>query len=274
MPLSENLVETNRTRVEDKTFVADEDGSNYSNYHFIRVASKGRTFQSVDFTNTIFESSYFRNCTFVSCKFTGCRFIANNFRAARFSGCDFDYATFERTLLEDDILHAEAPRYENLRVEFARSLRMNFQQLGDASSANEAIRVELEATEVYLHYAWTSKDNYYRNKYTGLKRWSYFFRWLRFTLLDFAWGNGESPWKLARFVALILLIMAIFDAIALDDPTRVISYWHQFVGSGPIFIGVTPYPVLPHWYLAVITAIRLGVFGAFVSISVKRLSRR
>ena len=47
-------------------------------------------------------------------------------------------------------------------MRFARTLRMNYQQLGDARAANKAI--EIEATEIHLHKAWSSKQSYYRSK--------------------------------------------------------------------------------------------------------------
>jgi hypothetical protein len=75
---------------------------------------------------------------------------------------------FERTFVDNDILNTGCPGFENLKMRFARTLRMNYQQLGDAKSANKAITVELQASEVYLHKAWQSNESYYRKKYGGL----------------------------------------------------------------------------------------------------------
>ena len=47
---------------------------------------------------------------------------------------------------------------------------MNYQQLGDAKSANKAIGVELQATKQHLSKACWSKERYYRNKYKGWRR--------------------------------------------------------------------------------------------------------
>jgi uncharacterized protein YjbI with pentapeptide repeats len=87
---------------------------------------------------------------FDSCDFTGCRFTASNFYTSTFSDCKFEYAVFERTLIESDILDTECPGPDNLKLKFARTLRMNYQQLGDAKSANKAISVELQATKQHL----------------------------------------------------------------------------------------------------------------------------
>ena len=75
-----------------------------------------------------------------------------------FTGCKFDYSIFERTLIDADLLDTECPGQENLKMRFARTLRMNFQQVGDAKAANRAIKVELQATMAHLHKAWRSTE--------------------------------------------------------------------------------------------------------------------
>jgi hypothetical protein len=44
------------------------------------------------------------------------------------------------------------------------SLRTNYQQVGEAKAANNAINVELEATLKYLYKSWKSKQTYYNNE--------------------------------------------------------------------------------------------------------------
>ena len=125
---------------------------------FIRLNAKGVRFNNVSFLHCVFEGCYINSCVFDSCDFTGCRFVASNFHQTRFAGCDFRYATFERTHIDSEILDSEAPREENLRMHFSRSLRMNYQQLGDAKSVNKAISIELGATSAYLYKSWISKE--------------------------------------------------------------------------------------------------------------------
>ena len=66
-------------------------------------------------------------------------------------GCKFDYSQFSYTQVEPEILDTGCPGQENLQQRFARTLRINFQQIGDAATANSAIKVELEATRVHLY---------------------------------------------------------------------------------------------------------------------------
>ncbi len=176
----------------DKRFSCDELNSYFSNYVFTRLVAVSITFRNVDFRYSFFDSCYLRNCSFDSCDFTGCRFANTYLPGGKFSGCKFDYATFDKTLVDANILDTECPGHENLKMRFARSLRMNFQQLGDAEAVNKAMKVELAATEVHLKKAWHSNESYYRDHHPGfLSRSLAFIVWLKFKMLDFVWGNGE-----------------------------------------------------------------------------------
>ena len=214
----------------------------FKNKVFLRLGAKrGTVFRKVSFTHSVFDGCYLANCTFDSCDFTGCRFIGSNFHQTAFSGCTFWYATFERTQIDDDILISEAPAEENLRMRFARSLRMNFAQLGDAKAVNQAISLELEATEQYLWNSWSAKRNsYYQKKYPGWKQIWQFFRWFEFKLLDIVWGNGESIVKLVRSIAIVVASVAIYDVIAADKALDLAAYWESIKHAPAIFLGVLP----------------------------------
>jgi hypothetical protein len=186
------MVPSNRTTVADHRVRADISGGNLGNCLFVRLVAKKRTFRNVDFKYSIFDMCYFRDCLFDSCDFTGCRFVGSNLYGAKFSGCNFEYSWFERTLIDNSILDTECPGLDNLKLKFARTLRMNYQQIGDAQSANKAIGVELEAKQSDLYKAWHSNESYYRKKYAGLRRLRVFAKWLSFKILDIVWGNDGS----------------------------------------------------------------------------------
>ena len=129
---------------------------------FERLNAIKITFKNVSFLHCVFDGCYFNNCVFDTCDFTGCKFTGSNFHQTAFRGCDFRFTLFEHSQLDDDIVISEAPREENLRMHFARSLRMNYQQIGDAKAVNKAIKVELNATSIYLYKSWRSGETYYK----------------------------------------------------------------------------------------------------------------
>ncbi|MEW6159831.1 MAG: pentapeptide repeat-containing protein [Verrucomicrobiota bacterium] len=268
------LTPNNRIRIEDQKIEADLEKQAFVNHLFVRLVAKEKRFTKVDFRYSIFETCYLRGCVFDSCDFTGCRFVGTSLYGSSFDGCKFDYALFEKTIVDSDLLNTSCPGPENLKMRFARTLRMNFQQLGDAQAANRAIEVELAATEIHLKKAWNANESYYRKKYKGWTRIKMLFEWVGFKVLDWVWGNGESPLKLLRSVALILAAIALVDATRFMDPSKLSSYWLGLLRAPQIFLGTLTPSGYPGLYLALIVAVRLIAFGLFMSIVIKRMNRR
>jgi len=265
---------SNREKIEDQRVDADVERANLMNRLFVRLGAKERRFTKVDFRYSIFDTCYLRGCTFDSCDFTGCRFLATSLYGSHFIGCKFDYAIFERTIVDSDLLSSSCPSNENLTMKFARTLRMNFQQLGDAQAANRAIEVELKATDVHLKEALWSNKSYYRAKYKGWKRAQVGFELLEFKILDWIWGNGESTRKLLRSVALALLVILIVDAVFFSNPWQLSSYANSLLRAPQIFLGTLNPSGYPGLYLTMILAVRLIAFGFFMSTVIKRFNRR
>jgi hypothetical protein len=269
------LIDSNKTVITDQRFDSDESNTRFTNHVFVRLVAMGRIFTKVNFRYTFFDACYLRNCRFDSCDFTGCRFVNTQLPGAKFSGCKFDYATFEKTIIDARVLDTECPGLENLKMRFARSLRMNFQQLGDADAVNKAMRVELTATEIHLKKAWQSNESYYRSHHPGaVSRTLAFFEWLKFKSLDFIWGNGENLFRLVRFVLIVIVLMAVGDVASDGDPGRVQSYVASFIRSFAIFFGTLMPDDYGKAYLALITCVRLVTVGFFLSIIIKKFGRR
>lgn len=254
--------------------VTDSKAFAFNVYVRLNVSTKV-TFRNVSFQHCIFDGCYFKNCVFDSCDFTGCRFLGSNLHLCTFTGCKFEFATFERTQIDDDILTSEAPLGENLRMRFARSLRMNFQQIGDARAVNKAISVELEATSIYLWKSWGwSRETYYKQKFDGIwKPIRQFFRWLEFKTLDVIWGNGESIKKLTRSIVVAVALVSMYETIGYKDPMSVIDYWTSVKDAPGIFLGVVTkeYPSLT---LALIVATRYVSLALLTALLIKRFGRR
>ncbi|MEM5367923.1 pentapeptide repeat-containing protein [Paraburkholderia azotifigens] len=237
-------------------------------------ASKKTIFQKVSFVHAVFEGCYFNQCFFDSCDFTGARFIGCNFHQTSFAGCKFAYATFERCQIDDDILSKEAPLEDNLKMRFARTLRMNYQQIGDAKAVNHAISFELQATESYLYKSWASGETYYREKYRGIIVVRQFWRWTCFRLLDLIWGNGESVLKLLRSFLLAFLVVGLSEGATSGDPWNLRKYLMGLQHAPAIFFGVSGVGSFGPTAASVIAATRLVGMAFLTAILIKRLGRR
>lgn len=245
-------------------------GATYSNALFQRLSAKDIKFEKVDFKYSIFDNCYLRNCVFDSCDFTGCKFIGSNLPGTKFEGCKFDYCLFEKTFIDSEIIESSAPAFENLKQKFARTLRLNYQSVGDPDSVNRAILFELAAKGEHLHKAWASNEAYYRKKYKGGTRVLYFFRWLRFYFLDFLWGHGESVTKFTRSIFLFWFLMALVDYLYYGK----LSIWESVINMPGFFLGSIEPDGYSKVYISFISFVRLISIGLLISIIVKRFNKR
>ena len=244
----------------------------YQNTLFVRLVANRITFTNINFKYCIFDDVYLRNCVFNCCDFTGCRFINSNLLGSSFRCCSFDYATFKFTRVDNDILTQNCSLYGvNLKSHFAKSLRSNYQQLGDIKSANQAMDIELATTKEHLYKKCFSSEKYYRNKYSGLGRINGFRELIFFKFLEFVWGNGENLIKLFRAFIICLLIIACLIYYFDDYPNISVVIIEEALG---VFFGIKEVTNFPTWLSSAIVATRLSFLGFFISIMVKRFGGR
>jgi len=121
------IKDSGREKLSDKRFDSVVDKDKFVNKLFERLVALNIEFKNINFSYCIFDAAYIRNCSFQDCDFTGCRFLNCNLIGSSFSGCKFDYATFDKTHIDNDILENGCPGLDNLKLKFARSLRLNYQ---------------------------------------------------------------------------------------------------------------------------------------------------
>jgi hypothetical protein len=268
------MKESGRVKIEDKIIDSDMDSINFNHVYFIRIGSKNQNFKKIAFCHSYFENCYFRNIVFDSCDFNGCKFINCNFQGSSFPGSTFEYATFEKTYIDSEILDNNSPSHNNLILKFARTLRVNYQGIGESEAVNKAIKIELNATKEHLYESWNSKKAYYRKKYKGIERFEMFLKWVSFKLLDIIWGNGESPIKLLRTSFIWLIAISFIDTIFFKNYNLLPDYFDSILSTPSIFMGINKPHSYPELYLSIITVSRFIGFALFTSIIIKRYSRR
>jgi hypothetical protein len=194
-------------------------------------------------------------------------------RGSSFQGCVFDYALFERTYIEHYILDDQCPSTENRIQIFARSLRLNFQQIGDKLGENKAIKVELDATKVHFKKACFSKESYYRNKYKGFVRAKEILSYLKFTILEKLLGNMESIPILFRNIFVILATITAIDFIKFNKNKYSVS--EIFINNINLFIDGKSNPSdYPLFIVNFIILTKLLSIGCILSVLIKMSARR
>ncbi len=239
--------------------------------HTLRqVFAVKQTFIDVNFKQSVISQCYFRNCRFIKCDFTGASISRSNFRGSQFDECKFSYSTWEHSFLDEEFLDNCLPSEENLARDLVRSLRVNFSQIGNYPAVNKAASLEVALTGRHLYNAAYSKQSYYRAKYKGRNRITQGMLHGKWKALDLLWGNGES---LLRIVVCGLLAIVIYTAILLWQYPQ--FSWPSSSGVIALaFWGISTTPSVPGYYLVMLTAVRFILFGLFMAILIKRISRR
>jgi hypothetical protein len=255
-------------------FVSENTGPiiqiDYERTRFRFVAAKKVHFRGVSFMYCVFEDCYFRDCRFEDCNFTGATFRNSNLRGSNFDGSRFDYCRFSHTLVPASIIERHMPGYENVALELARSLRVNYAQVGDTDGVNKAISAELDATRIHLKKAAWSKESYYRNKHKGLNRIAKILEYCWFRFLDLLWGNGESLPKLLRTIVIAYALIAVFLYSHKPGASFFTALGDAFLAFWGSYVPATPMPS----FAAIALTIRTVFVGLFVTVLVRRLSRR
>ncbi len=254
----------------------------FENHLFIRAVAKNIIFENVDFSKTYFENCYLRDCRFIRCTFEGAKFTGSNLIGSYFEDCNFDYVTFEKTFIDDEIFEC-APKKDNLRYKFARSLKLNYASIGDYIKASKAVTIELEATKSHLKDSWLSGEEWYKMKYGGIKkRLEQFWKWFKVSLLDFLWGNGESLWRLVRFNILIFVALTIYHVIEKKEniAPKILDIFFIKIPANYFDIeildssGKNYFEYYPSWLSLLLVITRLICFGLLMSIIIKKYNRR
>lgn len=267
-------IHNGRKKEEDVSFKRNMDYEKLENRVLVRPVGMRKKFEHVAFNYTIFEHAYFRQCEFINCCFIGCKFLSSNFSGSKFTDCDFKYAIFERTTIDVDSLIRSLPQEDNLKASFLRSLRVNFQQQGDVKSVNHVVSEELKAHGNFLKNATFSGQEYYRKKYNGMNRVKKGQEYLTFLILSLIWGNGESITRLFFSLAFFLFLMS--GILSFISPTgfSLENAWAFLITSPELFFGIKKTDSINDGFYTFITIVRLIYFGLFMSVLVKRLSRR
>lgn len=274
------LSETNKNIFEDKYFdksiniddvYLEHQKNPYKNAVYKRVNCKKKIrIRGISFEHSFFNSCTMRNVVFEECSFVNCRFINCDFKDSYFNNCDFRYSQFNNTFVDIDIIKT-SPREHNLKAKFLRSLRVNFQQLGMKKKEEIIIKEEIKSQKEFLKSSWSSQDDYYKEKYRGIKRLYKFIEWTTFVVNDIIWGAGESIKKCITSTIFFLILIALITKEEVGFLDNFIDISYYFIGSIDKSIIIDN---LSPEIKSLIICVRYIVFGAILSIIIKRFSTR
>jgi hypothetical protein len=264
-------------------------GRNFDHFRVTDASGYARwKFEKCSFKYARFDDVYFRDSVFVECDFTGSKFRECNFRGARFDRCVFKYASFRDTVLDVEAILRCLPSEPNLKRDLCRSLRMNFDAIGDSDASRQVHLRELEATDAHLKKIIDSDEAYYSKKYPD-----WFARFvhgriprLREALLKFVWGHGESLGRLLGSGLLSVIVLSVVTSLYLGEfnPSwvgttsgverlAVSAYFVVLSGLGNSF-ELEPASTATRLIAVVCTTVGYLYFALFVVVLSRRLASR
>lgn len=255
-----------KEQMQDKELEGEFSGS-FERKELLRIYAVDVVFKGVSFKQAVISGCYFRNCTFLRCDFTGVHVKDSNLRGSSFEQCDFRYSTWEKSQLDEGFLDCCLPAEENLARDLVRSLRVNYAQVGNYEAVNKAASIEVSLAGLHFYNAAYSRQSYYRSKYKGLDRLKFVWQHLRWKFLDLLWGNGESVLR----VVVAGACLVSFVAFVMFGTRPQVSFDEALLLSFYGFWGVVD---LEREFGVVLVVARFVLFGLFMAILVKRLSRR
>lgn len=260
-----------KNKIQDLEYLHEVTKEDLSRSEFSRVYAVNVVFTKVNFKQSTFSSCYFKNCRFIECDFTGAHFKECYLKGSNFCDSILKYATFEKTNIEENVLEYCIPSEENIARDLVRSLRVNFIQVGNYEAANQAASIEVKLTEQHLYNAAYSRQRYYRSKekYAGLNRLNFAWKHLKWKLLGFLWGNGESLSRVIFSGSLFVVLIAITVYFITDNTLQ--RSLNMCLNE---FWSIKNSPSLPEPFPLVLTIGRFVWVGLFMSILIKRLSKR
>ena len=268
--MSMKLQDNVKDRLVDKEFYEATCNADLSKKQLERIYAVDKTFVNVSFSKSVLTSCYFRNCSFIECDFSGATMVKCNFKGASFEGCIFKYTSWERTLIDDGLLDSCLPSEENLARDLVRSLRVNFAEVGNYQAVNHAASIEVALTGQHLKNAACSRQSYYRKKYRGWNRVRQVYAYLKWLALDLLWGNGESLFRVVASGVMVVTLVAVWRFISKPE----MGLAQAFLVSLAHFFGVEHETAVSPVPSILLAAVRFVLFGLFMAILIKRLSRR
>lgn len=189
------------------------------------VGFKGARLVDCNLSQAAFAECYFRRTTFQNCDIVNARFEKSDFSNARFEASRLDFATFKECeiALQAIRFRADAPPQALARI--CRNLKLNAMQMGHFADAGELTYLEKTYERHLLHH----------QAFSG-GRPAAFARWLGSLLLNWLWGYGEKPARLALFIIAAIFAFGTLHFWLQAMPDK--GWWEHVYFSGITFLTI------------------------------------
>jgi hypothetical protein len=278
--MPENIAKHDVTVNQNSSFASNITGVDFRHQQFTDFSGHNKEITNCNFSYAFFQRAYFRKVKFVNCDFTGAKFFDSNLRDAEFTNCKFPYSIFKFTLIRSNEVIQNLPEWPNVRINLLQNHKANANSFGDSKSSRLYLLLEIESSKEHLRRARKKEDGYYATKYKGWRNTiDIYWKSLIIYIDALLWGHGESPWKIARNIIIVIAAISLFQALSKTSAENLsikqfASQFFNFTWEDlKTFVGVTANEV-SDFIKVVLILFRYLTLGLFIRILFNKYSWR
>ena len=236
------------------------------------VGFKNTRLIKCNLSQTIFSECYFRRALFQKCDIVNAKFDASDFSDARIENSWLDFSTFKGCEIALRNIEFRADTTPQALVRVCRNLKLNAMSMGLFADAGELTFLE----KTYDRHAMFSRA------FTGVherlgQRLAAIFDWTGSVLLNWAWGYGEKPARLALAMVFNILLFGTVQYWLDGIPGK--AWWEHVYFSGITFLTIgygdmVPVGFLPSFLAVLEGAAGIATFGMLIASASKKIMYR
>lgn len=196
------------------------------------VGFKATSLSGCNLSQASFTDCYFRRAVFERCNIVNARFGNSDFSGARFEDCRLDFSTFAHCEIAFAGIRFRRDAPPQVLARVCRNLKLNAMSMGRFTDASDLTYLERTYDRHVLRQRAFSGESM-----SPIQRVHAIAFWLDAVLLNWLWGYGERPWRLAT--TMVAAIVAF----------GTVQFWLQ---------GVPGHDWLDHVYFSGVTFLTIG----------------
>ena len=236
------------------------------------VGFKGAALVGCDLSQTQFTDCYFRSALFERCDIVNARFGNSDFSGARFDACRLDFSAFVSCEIAFDSIRFRGDAPPQVLARVCRNLKLNAMSMGRFTDASDLAYLERTFDRHALH-----QRAFGAGMLSRVDRLHAVALWLDAVMLNWLWGYGEKPWRLATAMVAAIVAFGTLQYSLEAVPGR--DWFEHVYFSGVTFLTIgygdlAPVGVLPRLLALVEGAAGILFIGMLVASATKKIMYR
>lgn len=236
------------------------------------VGFKGASLVGCDLSQAHFTDCYFRRAAFERCDIVNARFENSDFSGARFDACRLDFSAFAGCEIAFDSIRFRRDAAPQVLARICRNLKLNAMSMGRFTDASDLAYLE----RTFDRHALRQRA-FGAGTLSTTDRLHAVAFWLDAVMLNWLWGYGEKPWRLATAMVAAIVAFGTLQYWLQGVPGR--DWFDHVYFSGVTFLTIgygdlAPVGVLPRLLALIEGAAGILFIGMLVASATKKIMYR